>query len=271
MYERLKNYHTQHGDADVPGRWKNDLKLAAWVKRQRERRKRGLITGEHLRLLDELRFTWQHRERGSWDDRLAEVAAFKAKNGHCEIPPNYPENPKLGRFINAMRTQRNSGGLSPDRIGKLDALGFAWGSPRRIVINEDGISAEWQARFDELLRYKQAHGHCNVPVNWRENPQLGHWVSQQRQYRKGGTLHSERQRRLDEIGFAWRADNRREVWPTRFEQLKAYKERIGNCRVPVKWKENPQLGVWVRNQRHRFKNGSLSPDKGQLLAEIGFE
>ena len=271
MYERLRNYHTQHGDADVPDRWKDDLNLAAWVRGQRQWRKRGLITGEHLRLLDELRFTWQHRERGSWDDRLAELAAFKAKNGHCGVPLNCPENPKLGHFINAMRTQRNSGRLSPERIAKLNALGFAWRSPRRIVISEDGISAEWQARFDELLRYKQSHGDCNVPVNWLENPQLGHWASQQRQYRKGGTLHSERQRRLDEIGFAWRADRHSEVWSTRFEQLKAYKARFGNCRVPVMWKENARLGVWVRNQRNRFKKGSLSPDKGRLLVEIGFE
>ena len=230
-----------------------------------------MIADEQMRLLDKLGFTWQHRERGIWDDRLAEVAAYKAKEGNCEIPLNYPENPKLGRFVNAMRTQRNNGTLSADRIAKLDALGFVWASSRKTLVDWERISADWQARFDELLRYKETHGDCDVPAKWRENPQLGNWVSQQRQNRKSGTLHPERQRRLDEIGFDWRSENRKEEWTTRFEQLKAYKERFGNCRVPVKWKENPQLGVWVTNQRHRLKSGTLSLEKEKLLVELGFE
>lgn len=216
-------------------------------------------------------FTWQHRERGRWDDRLAEAIAFKAKNGHCDVPINYPENLTLGRFVNAMRTQRHCGKLSLDRIEKLDAIGFVWTSRRKTLVDADGISAEWQARFDELFRYKETHGDCDVPVKWCENRQLGHWVSQQRQDRKRGTLHPERQRRLDEIAFDWRSDNYKEDWATRFEQLKAYKERFGHCHVPVAWKENPQLGMWAANQRQHRKNGKLSPERERLLSEIGFE
>lgn len=275
MYERIKNYHAQHGNADVPNRWKNDLKLSAWVNDQRQRRKKSLITDEQVRLLDEVRFTWQHRERGRWGDRLAEIAAFKAKNGHCEIPLSYPENPKLGRFVNATRTQRNSGRLSADRIARLDALGFVWGSSRLTEVGGEGINAAWKTRFDELLRYKEKNGDCNVQAKWRHNPRLARWESHQRLLQKARTLHPERYRRLDEIGFNWRADSRklvtREEWATRFEQLKAYKKRFGHCRVPREWKENPQLGGWVTSQRWRLKKGSLSPEKEKLLREIGFE
>lgn len=271
MYQRLKNYQTQHGGADVPHRWKEDMKLAAWVGAQRQRRKKAMISDEEVRLLDEIGFTWQHRERGSWEDSLAEVAAYKAKEENCEIPLNYPENPKLGRFVNAMRTQRNKGTLSAERIAKLDALGFVWASSRKTLVDGGGISIEWQARFEDLLRYKETHGDCDVPAKWRENPQLGNWVSQQRQNRKTGTLHPERQRRLDEIGFDWRSDSHKEEWAARFEQLKAYKARFGDCRVPVKWPENPRLGVWLTNQRHRLKSGTLSPEKEKLLVELGFE
>ena len=269
-YQRLKVYHAANGDSDVPADWKADPKLAVWVSTQRSRRKKDMITEEQVRLLDELGFTWQHRERGSWEDSLAEVVNYKAKEGNCEIPLNYPENPKLGRFVNAMRTQRNNGSLSADRIAKLDALGFVWVSSRK-VLDEGGISAQWQVRFDELLQYKQAHGDCDVPTRWPENPQLGHWSSQQRQNRKSGSIHPEGQRRLDEIGFDWRSDDRKEEWTTRFEQLKAYKERFGNCRVPVKWKENPQLGVWLTNQRRRIKSGTISPEKEKLLFDLSFE
>jgi hypothetical protein len=271
IYERLKQYHTANGDSDVPAKWKEDPKLASWLSAQRQRRKSGQMSDEELRLLDSLGVTWKSRDVGTWEDRLAEVAAFKAKNGHCEIPLKYPENPKLGRFVNSMRTQRNSGKLSADRIAKLDALGFLWVSSRKALIDGDGISAEWQARFDELLRHKQTHGNCDVPAKWPENPQLGNWVSQQRQLQKSGAIKPERQRRLEEIGFDWRSDSHKAEWATRFDQLKAYKERFGNCRVPVRWEENPQLGRWATQQRNKGKKGRLSPEKERLLNEIGFD
>ncbi|NJM55433.1 MAG: hypothetical protein HC841_05540 [Verrucomicrobiae bacterium] len=203
MFERLKQYLALKGDADVPALWDGDVKLGAWVSAQRQRRKQGQIPDEQIRLLDSLGFTWQHRERGSWEDRLAEVAAFKAKHGHCEIPLNTPENPKLGRFVNSMRTKRNSGRLSADRIAKLDALGFAWESSRTAEVGGDGIIASWKKRFDELLGFKEANGDCKVPADWAKNPPLGRWVSQQRSMKKAGKLHPKREEMLNEIGFDW--------------------------------------------------------------------
>ncbi len=129
-YARLQNYFTRFGNSDVPSRWKDDPQLASWVSVQRERRKKGRMTDEQVHRLEKLGFTWKHRERGSWADRFAEVEKFKAKHGHCEIPLAYPDNPKLGRFINAMRTKRNKGTLSADRFAKLDSLGFLWASNR---------------------------------------------------------------------------------------------------------------------------------------------
>jgi hypothetical protein len=91
--------------------------------------------------------------------------------------------------VNQTRTQRNSGKLSDERIAKLDALGFAWGLSRTAEVDGEGINAAWKARFDELLRYKEMNGHCKVPTDWPENPQLGRWVRQQRSIKKNGKLH----------------------------------------------------------------------------------
>jgi superfamily II DNA or RNA helicase len=135
MYDRLKRYHAVHGDADVPAHWPEDPKLANWVSAQRQDQKNGAISEEEYQLLSALNFTWKHRDRGSWEDRLAEVVAYKALHGHCDIPLNYPENPKLGRFVNHMRSKRTSGKLSADRAAKLEAIGFLWASPRKAKVN----------------------------------------------------------------------------------------------------------------------------------------
>jgi hypothetical protein len=201
---------------------------------------------------------------------LAEVAAFQAVHGHCEVPSNHPENPKLADFVRKMRTQRKKGTLSAQRIAKLDALGFAWKPTRRARCPGEPISALWKMHFDELLHYQDEHGGCNVPSQRSENRQLGRWVCDQRSLRKAGALHPERQRLLDEIGFEWRVDRSKEAWTARFEQLKSLKERFGHCRVPRTGPGNSQLLSWVYMQRHFRKHGRLSPERCRLLDEIGF-
>ena len=71
--------------------------------------------------------------------------------------------------------------------------------------------AKWDTKFNELVAYKDAHGgSCNVPQGYAENPQLGKWVSRQRQqYKKfqqdPSTSHmtQERIERLESIAFEW--------------------------------------------------------------------
>ena len=51
-------------------------------------------------------------------------------------------------------------------------------------------------------------------------------------------------------------------------ELTRYKERFGNCAVPAKWSENPQLGAWVSKQRLRAE--TLSPARKARLDALGF-
>jgi hypothetical protein len=106
-----------------------------------------------------------------------------------------------------MRVKRNKGTLTSDRIAKLDALGFAWESSKKVLVGGEGITAEWQALFDELLKYKEVHGSYNVPNKWTENTTLGNWVSRQRHLKRQNKLHPKREEKLNEIGFNWNFEN----------------------------------------------------------------
>ena len=62
-------------------------------------------------------------------------------------------------------------------------------------------------------------------------------------------------------------------WLHHYEQLKKYKEKHGNCNVPVK---HEQLGRWVSNHRRNYrllkqgKSSSMSDDHIRRLESIGF-
>ena len=69
----------------------------------------------------------------------------------------------------------------------------------------------WRYRKAELEAYKRAHGDCNVPDNYDENPKLAKWVARQRseyfklKNGKKSALKHEHLLILEGMGFEWRA------------------------------------------------------------------
>jgi hypothetical protein len=124
MYLRLQAYQAQHGSADVPNQWPEDPKLAAWVSNQRQKHKKDELTPQQIELLEALGFSWSLRERGTWEDRLAELVAFKSQHGHFDVPTIYPPAPKLRQFIASTHYQYRTGTLDTDRIMRLEEAGF---------------------------------------------------------------------------------------------------------------------------------------------------
>jgi Tfp pilus assembly protein PilV len=59
MYSTLVDFHAQHGNADVPRRYKADEALAQWVKKQRKNGLTGNLTENRAAQLDQLKFEWK--------------------------------------------------------------------------------------------------------------------------------------------------------------------------------------------------------------------
>jgi hypothetical protein len=131
-----------------------------------------------------------------WDQRLAELVAYKQRVGDCLVPHHSATEPHLGEWVYHQRKYQREGRLSPERFARLSEIGFAWECPA-----PPGVS--WEQRLAQLAAYKERHGHCNVPHEWSEDPGLGQWVATQRKNRKQGRLTPERVRQLLQLGFQW--------------------------------------------------------------------
>jgi hypothetical protein len=91
------------------------------------------------------------------------------------------------------------------RIDLLDSIGFDWGARRGKPV--------WEARYAELRRFYEGHGHSNFRTRDPVNSKLGRWITEQRRLHRqmqDGTLQGEelelfRQRvpRLESIQFRW--------------------------------------------------------------------
>ena len=256
-YGELKAFKKRFGHLDVPAKWNENPQLGMWVSNQRANRKKGILSEDRIRRLDEISFLWDVID-SAWNDMFAILVSYKTKYGDCKVPQDCRENPGLGRWVSKQRTWRKIGKLSKERIARLQEIGFIW----------ECVDTVWEKMFAALLDYKDKHGDCSVPDKWPENRKLSGWVSSHRQFRKRGILSKERIRRLEEIGFDWNPKNT--AWQQMFSALVQYRRMHGHCNVPQTCPENASLGGWVSWQRYLRKSGKLSAARVHQLEEIDF-
>jgi hypothetical protein len=153
-------------------------------------------------LSNTIRLEYIDRLVPSWDKMYAELAA-------CT------ESGSLGRWCAHQRRFRKRGDITPERITRLDAIGFDW----------NPIITVWDKRYAELVAYIEANGHCEVAFENGTSP-LGAWCATQRRFAKKAKLPPERIARLDALGFCWDAGDA--IWDKNCTALVAFKEAHGH-------------------------------------------
>eukprot|EP00970_Alexandrium_tamarense_P016677 scaffold7117_cov199-Alexandrium_tamarense.AAC.1 len=158
---------------------------------------------------------------------------------------------------------------------------------------------DFETMFEKLQRFKEEHNHVNVPVKYKEDPQLGHWVSGLRTKKKaldekgidldyedaqpskpdnGGSvryLDKEKMDRLDSIGFSWsmmRGSTAGRAPPKSFDEnlqdLHLFYQQYG------KWpSRSDPLGNFVKDLRKSYskKNEKFMKERAPKLDRIGFQ
>lgn len=149
---------------------------------------------------------------------------------------------------------------------------------------EERLEGSWDLYIKALKQYKEREGDYLVPIGHVEvvngvGLKLGQWCNNKRNVKKGNSNYSltaERIKQLDEIGFIW--DVFQYNFDNNIKALKQYKERAGNCYVPVNHMEivngvDVKLGRWCSNIRKTI-NGEyscmLSEEMKKQLNQLGF-
>jgi len=195
-FAELVQFRQEHSDCNVPEGWPDNPKLATWVGRQRNRKKKGKLEPERVRRLEALGLVWDLRAT-LWEEKFAELVQFKEEHGHCNVPQRCPENPKLANWVGNQRSLKSRGKLESNKVERLETLGLSW----------DPHSEAWEEKFAELKQFKQKNGHCNVSQRWPDNPALANWVAVQRRFKNKGQMKDSRVKRLEALGFEWSRGN----------------------------------------------------------------
>lgn len=252
-YGKLVAYKRKHGHCNVPHLWKQDRSLGMWVAGQRRLKVKDQLSPERIRQLDSLGFVWDFLG-GRWEGMYARLVAYKKQHGHCNVPNKWNPDLQLGTWVNSQRAYKAKGMLPPDRIRRLENLGFSWML----------VSTYWDRRYAQLAAYKKRYGHVNVSRT-AENKSFRSWIDTQRRWRAANLLSSDRIRRLDELGFIWKVKSAQ--WDQMFERLTVFQKKYRHCIVPRK--ADHSLAIWVCNTRRR--KDRLTKEQLIKLVAIGFD
>jgi len=126
----------------------------------------------------------------------------------------------------------------------------------------------WNKMFRRFVAYNGKHQTTNVPIWYKEDPQLRAWISKQRTCRKNNKISKYRMDLLDGIGFVWEINDTQ--WMEMYQRLITYKKRHTNTSVPQHYKDDPKLATWVDTQRQYYRKKELSVERINYLESIGF-
>ena len=126
-YAYLKEFQELNGHCMVSNNeLDDDNKLYRWMFRQRDDLKKGRLTAERKKLLDEIGFCRDVVE-STWQENYASLKEYWEVNGHCMVKKNeLDDDNKLYRWMFRQRDDLKKGKLTAARKGLLDEIGFCW-------------------------------------------------------------------------------------------------------------------------------------------------
>ena len=112
----------------------------------------------------------QEQQQLHCNSMLSQLATYKRKTGHCNVPSSNKSHKALGEWVTLQRAKARAGQLSQENIESLETLDFNWVACN---MNSQQAEATWYIMFENLKEYKLKTGDCLVPQRYEENIALG--------------------------------------------------------------------------------------------------
>jgi predicted helicase len=237
---------------------KDKLTLQQWVQSKRQNYKKGLLSEEQRKLLEEINIIMNPYD-DIWATNFNKLKKMKESGFNINLFPKTGEYKHLVSWCGSQRQNFKKNLLDEKRIQQLNDLGFQW----------DPLEANWQNYFTTLKELNSKGIDVNLARNPKEYPQLADWLADQRKFYNKGKLSSQRIQLLESIGFLWNPLD--QIWNTRFNALKSIKEKTGDANISSTYKPDRQLGSWLNLQKQLQKRGVLALERFNLLSDIGIK
>jgi hypothetical protein len=259
-YHELVSFKRKYGHTRVPYKFKANVELAGWVAHQRKNKTEEKLTPERIKRLNELGFLWKEdiekMRLDAWDKRYEELVRYKKEKGHIDRLQIIKDHYQLGLWVDTQMVRQKKKMMEPHRKKKLDVIGFVW--------DKGNFREErWDTMHQKLIAYKKKHGH--IRVKRREDFKLSVWL--QRQKRDRYKLPADKRNKLERLGIKWSKVLFKEIWESRYNELKAFKKKHGHLNVP---RADKSMYEWIQFQKELKEENKLSKERLAKLEKLDF-
>jgi hypothetical protein len=238
-------------------------RLLSWMSRTRESRRKASLTGEQIRVVDELaRLSSELRADDDFRAALNALRAFADQHGNARVPNRHRTSGiNLGNWTRRQKDEFSRSRLAPHRRQLLESVpGWTWNT------RQD----QFQRGLAFLRQFVRREGHARVPDDHVEDGyNLGPWVRDRKHRYRRAKLSADHARALEQIpGWSWNmtpADR----FAAAVTLLRSFAEKHGHVRVPAGYvKDGINLFNWVSNRRSDFRAGRLSAERRRILESV---
>ena len=262
-YHHLLSFKKKNGHLRIPSKGPYEM-LYNWLLLQKKNKARlstaRLSKLERIGALEDRAAYLDEK----WWKRYKELLEYKRRYGDCLVPGGYKKNPSLGKWVVKQRTLYRTGKLLSYRKKLLEEINFYW-SRQDHRLRTVFYDKKWEKKYKMLEKYVRDFGHPFVPHEWKPNPSLARWVSDQRMNFSNHKLSEEKIARLNALHFEWKPLEAQ--WMERFYELKNFYQKHNHTKIPVGGKFH-SLAKWVSYMRGR-KN-EISKEQVALLDTLNF-
>ncbi|MBC2601845.1 helicase associated domain-containing protein [Puniceicoccus vermicola] len=247
-----------------------------WADRQRTLKKSGKLADWQKSLLDEIGFHWGQvdavvRMHARWYanlDRLLELESIHGK----PISNKLAKSEGLNSWISRMRKHYSDGELPPEIIENFEAKGFEFDGETAL---RNRMDRDWEKHYKRLQGFREEFGHVRVPASFVEDPDLGVWLTHQRERMRNGKIQPEKRKALEDLGVASAPRGRASVQISPWRKMLRRLQKIASSRpdgkLPPDLELDPKIRTWMKRQRNYFREGELDSWQIYSLREIGFD
>ena len=117
-------------------------RLATWIDIQRSAHRKGQLSPDRVKALNEIGFPWSVSEQ-KWEEYAARLQGYIQR--HNEFPGGSKAKNEGGllRWITTQRRDKEDGLLSEERDQRLTAMGFQW----------EKSSQPWEQMFEQARSF----------------------------------------------------------------------------------------------------------------------
>ncbi|MCC5804989.1 MAG: helicase associated domain-containing protein [Opitutales bacterium] len=275
----LEQVKRDYGGFAYPPEHPRHEAMERWKRAQRNARRRGKLDADRAKRLEAIGFAWDGfaEEEELWERSFAKLAAYKERFGHVDVAEDWPEDPKLGKWVAKQRVALARPPMPRDRSTRLRRLGLKAAELPPI------ITRRWLDSLESVrTRLREDHGTAKlVPDTELDATSRGFIVNQRRRHRKG-QLTDKQVRMLDELGIDWNPPRKYIVpvrgpqppsakWLENYNELKALFADHGPEALIDHKKAPRHLQKFATDQRMRRSRGILTEEKIRLLDAINFD